>query len=93
MADYNRWMNQRMYEAACTLPEAEVTRDRGAFFGSILQTLNHIAVGDTLWLHRFSQHPEMAELQAELLKFPQPSSLRQEIGSSMENLRIYRQTM
>lgn len=93
MADYNRWMNQRMYEAACSLPEAEVTRDRGAFFGSILHTLNHIAVGDTIWLHRFSQHPEMSVLQTELLKFPQPSSLRQEIGSSMDILRTYRQAL
>jgi uncharacterized damage-inducible protein DinB len=31
MANYNRWMNQRMYEAASRLPEEEVTKDRGAF--------------------------------------------------------------
>jgi uncharacterized damage-inducible protein DinB len=65
MAEYNRWMNQRMYEAACALPEAELSKDRGAFFGSIFQTLNHIAAGDTIWLHRFSQHPEMAALKTE----------------------------
>lgn len=93
MADYNRWMNQRMYEAACTLPEAELTKDRGAFFGSILQTLNHIAVGDTVWLHRFSQHPQMAYLQTDLLTFPQPVSLRQEIASSMEDLCTYRHAL
>ncbi len=93
MADYNRWMNQRMYEAACALPEAEVTRDRGAFFGSILQTLNHIAVADTIWLHRFSQHHEMGALQTELLPFPQPSSLRQEVAASMGDLRTYRQAL
>ena len=44
MADYNRWMNQRMYEAACALPEAEVTRDRGAFFGSILYAVIGVVV-------------------------------------------------
>ena len=25
MADYNRWMNERLYAAALTLPEAEVS--------------------------------------------------------------------
>ena len=49
LAEYNRWMNQRLYDAASTLPELELTRDRGAFFGSILQTLNHIAAADLIW--------------------------------------------
>lgn len=90
LADYNRWMNQRMYEAANTLPEAEIAKDRGAFFGSILQTLNHIAVGDAIWLYRFSQHPEAAVLPTELLQFSQPTSLRQEIATSLEELHTYR---
>lgn len=55
MAEYNRWMNERMYDAAATLPESVVVADMKAFFGSILGTLNHVAVADTIWLHRFSQ--------------------------------------
>ncbi len=90
MANYNRWMNQRMYEAAGSLPEEEVTKDRGAFFSSILQTLNHIAVGDTIWLHRFAQHPEASKLRTELMRFPQPASLRQEIAASLGSLKDYR---
>jgi hypothetical protein len=47
MAEYNRWMNERMYEAAATLGSAELVADRSAFFGSIFGTLNHIAAGDS----------------------------------------------
>ncbi len=90
MADYNRWMNQRMYEAAGRLPEDEIAKDRGAFFGSILQTLNHIAVADAIWLHRFAQHPDASGLRAELARFPLPRSLRQEIAGSLGGLRSYR---
>lgn len=54
MADYNAWMNERIHAAAEGLGEAAVRAERGAFFGSILGTLNHIAVGDTLWLKRFA---------------------------------------
>ena len=90
MADYNRWMNQRMYEAASRLSEEAVTQDRGAFFGSLLQTLNHIAVGDTIWLHRFAQHPEASTWQSALVQFPQPTSLRQELAPSLAQLQDYR---
>ena len=50
MADYNQWMNRKVYAAASQLTDAELTTDRQAFFGSILGTLNHLALGDTVWL-------------------------------------------
>lgn len=90
MADYNRWMNQRMYEAAAALPEADLTKDRGAFFGSLLQTLNHIAAADTIWLHRFAQHPDASALRVDLAEFTRPTTLRHEIASSLAGLRDYR---
>ena len=93
LADYNRWMNQRMYEAALTLPPEECTRDRGAFFGSILQTLNHIAVADTIWLHRFAQHPDAAETRARLAGFPVPTSLRQELAPTLQALKAHRDAL
>ena len=72
MADYNRWMNERLYAAALTMPEAEVSRDTGAFFGSLLGTLNHIAAGDTIWLHRFAGAPGDTVLGLGLEGFPCP---------------------
>ena len=57
MATYNQWINTSLYDAAATLGDDAVNLDRGAYFGSILGTLNHILVADTIWLKRFAGHP------------------------------------
>ena len=57
MARYNLWMNERIFDCCEQLPAAERRRDRGAFFKSIHGTLNHILLGDRLWLGRFSGEP------------------------------------
>jgi len=51
-ARYNHWANQTLYSAVATLPPEEIGRDRNGFFRSILGTLNHILVGDRIWLAR-----------------------------------------
>jgi uncharacterized damage-inducible protein DinB len=53
MARYNRWMNERLYECAARLPDAQRKRDTGAFFRSVHGTLNHLLVGDRVWMGRF----------------------------------------
>lgn len=53
-ARYNRWANTRLYDACAQLPDAEYRRDRKAFFGSIHNTLNHLLVGDRVWMGRFT---------------------------------------
>lgn len=90
MADYNRWMNARLYDAAARLPDQELFKDRGAFFGSLFDTLNHIAVGDTIWLKRFAQHPELGWLKDLLNGFPTPTTLRQRLAQTLPELRSYR---
>ncbi|WP_375172767.1 DinB family protein [Pseudooceanicola sp.] len=52
MARYNRWQNERMERAMAGLSLAALTKDRGAFFGSILATANHLVWGDLMWLSR-----------------------------------------
>ena len=52
MAAYNRWANARLYEAVGKLPPEEVAAPRSGFFPSLLKTLNHILVGDTVWMGR-----------------------------------------
>lgn len=54
LARYNSWFNQRLYDACEQLTDDERKRDRGAFFGSIHNTLNHLLWGDRLWLARFA---------------------------------------
>ena len=53
MTRYNIWQNENIFGAAARLPDGARTQDRGAFFGSIHATLNHILWADQLWLKRF----------------------------------------
>jgi uncharacterized damage-inducible protein DinB len=55
LARYNAWANRRLYEAAASLPEAEYMKPRAAFFHSIHATLNHILVGDRIWIARIEE--------------------------------------
>lgn len=57
MAEYNQLMNQRIFEASGNLSEETLNENKGAFFKSIIKTLNHIMIGDVLWLKRFLHHP------------------------------------
>jgi uncharacterized damage-inducible protein DinB len=57
LARYNRWMNERVYAVVGEFSAEERTRDRGAFFGSMHRTLNHILWGDRVWLARFLKQP------------------------------------
>ncbi|MEZ5668463.1 MAG: DinB family protein [Alphaproteobacteria bacterium] len=51
-ARYNAWANRRLYAACAELPAAELAAPRVTFFGSILNTLNHVLVGDRIWAAR-----------------------------------------
>ena len=53
-AGYNAWANRRLYDAAAALSDAQYREDRGAFFKSVHGTLNHLLVGDRVWMHRFT---------------------------------------
>lgn len=53
-ARYNEWANRRLYDAAAKLPDADYRAERGAFFGSVHRTLNHLLVGDRIWMRRFT---------------------------------------
>jgi uncharacterized damage-inducible protein DinB len=67
MARYNEWMNGKVYEAAGRLPAEEIARDRGAFFKSILGTLNHLRFADLIWMGRFKEgKPRISDPVADL---------------------------
>jgi len=53
-AAYNQWANGRIYAAAADLDEEEFNRDVGAFFGSLMGTLNHLLAADRIWMKRFT---------------------------------------
>jgi uncharacterized damage-inducible protein DinB len=58
MARYNRWQNENLYGVADALPETERQRERGAWFGSIHKTLNHLLWGDFAWMNRLAGTPK-----------------------------------
>ena len=87
LARYNEWMNNKLYEASAALPAAELAADRGAFFGSLLATLNHIAVADTIWLKRIASHPRFATALAPVAALPAPAALDQPLFDSLAALR------
>ena len=58
-ARYNTLANEALYEACTGLSDAEYRRDLGAFFRSVQGTLNHLVLGDRIWMARFegASHP------------------------------------
>ena len=87
MADYNQRMNNQLFEAADKLTTEELCADRGAFFTSILGTLNHILVGDLIWLSRFSSHSNSYRSLADLSELPKPAGLSDVIYPELSSLR------
>ncbi len=81
LAEYNAWMNGKLYDACATLPDVERKRDRGAFFRSIHGTLNHLLLADSVWMGRFEGQP---------FTF---NSLDQELYASFDELRARRVEM
>lgn len=66
-AGYNAWANGRLYAAAAALPDADYRADRGAFFKSVHGTLNHILVGDRVWMQRFTGEGPLPRALDEIL--------------------------
>lgn len=79
MANYNIWANGKLYGACAKLGEDAYFRERPSFFGSIHKTLNHILVGDSIWLGRFLNTSNL------------PKSLDQELYGTFRDLRNARE--
>src|SRR5580692_10597764 len=54
LAHYNRVANERLYEKCGQLDPVEYRRERKGSFGSIHGLLNHVLLGDRIWLSRFA---------------------------------------
>jgi uncharacterized damage-inducible protein DinB len=87
MADYNRWANARLYDAAAALPDALYRQPAGAFFGSLHGTLNHLLVADRIWMHRMDGQGE-APARLNAILFEDLAALR--AAREVEDERIIR---
>jgi len=65
MAEYNSWMNQKLYAVCADIPDEKRKADLGAFFKSIHSTLNHLLWADRVWLRRFTGEPFIVGKQGE----------------------------
>ena len=93
LAHYNQRLNRQVFEASAKLDSDALALNRGAFFGSILGTLNHLLVGDLLWLGRFRQlSPQAPSLQL-LDQMPTPSKLDQQLYSELAALWTVRRQL
>jgi uncharacterized damage-inducible protein DinB len=58
-AGYNAWCNERLFDAAEQVSDSDYRADRGSFFKSLHETLNHLLVGDRIWMCRFTGQGEV----------------------------------
>ncbi|MGQ0701247.1 MAG: DinB family protein [Panacagrimonas sp.] len=93
LATYNQWMNDKLFDAAGRLTAQELAADRGAFFGSILGTLNHLVVADTIWLRRFRAHSARYATLEPVADWPSPNALDQVMFPEFGALREHRARM
>lgn len=93
MSQYNQWMNQKIYQQAQQLREEEIEQERGAFFGSILGTLNHIYVADIIWLRRFAKSNKPYSSLARLPELNNYTDLKQTVADDLITLWELRQKL
>lgn len=93
LATYNQWMNTKLYDAASKLDNETLHADKGAFFGSVFGTLNHLMVADTIWLKRFADHPSHFAALVPSHALPMPNALNQPLHVDLPSLRHARESM
>ena len=80
-SDYNCWANARLFEAVAELSDEQFDKDCQVAFSSLNGTLNHLLVGDLIWLSRFEgkTHDDLPTKLDEVLypKFPDLWQARQ----------------
>lgn len=90
MAQYNQRMNCQLIDVLNELSHEVLTSDKGAYFGSVLGTLNHILVGDLIWLARFSAHSSRYCSLLALSDLPKPVSLDHALCPNLESFKNMR---
>lgn len=91
MANYNRWMNQKIYAICAEISDEKRSENLGAFFKSIDGTLNHILVADRIWLGRFTHTPFVAKLDQ--LLYPDFAQLQQERDRTDQTILAWAQDL
>ncbi|PIE47431.1 MAG: damage-inducible protein DinB [Gammaproteobacteria bacterium] len=91
-ADYNQLMNAHIISAMHALGYDTVIENQLSFFPSIFSTMNHIMVGDLIWLNRFLGLKKFESL-ALLDDFIKPTKLDQPITDNLISYQEYREAL
>lgn len=89
-AKYNQRLNSQIFAVAMELTPLELKKNMGAFFGSVIGTLNHVIVGDILWLSRFQNHSEKNKSLSSIALYPSPTALHDILFDDINNLYKFR---
>jgi uncharacterized damage-inducible protein DinB len=91
LARYNRIANGRLFESCAQLDDSEYRRRRQGSFDSIHGLLNHILLGDRIWMARFEGGGHTTpKLSAELFHgFPDLRAARTEQDARIETFFAY----
>jgi uncharacterized damage-inducible protein DinB len=92
LAAYNSWANSRLYEAAAAVSDGDYRADRGAFFKSLHGTLNHLLVGDRIWMRRFTGEGE-APARLDAILFEDFAELRAARQAEDRRIEAYVQSL
>jgi len=90
-SEHNILMNQRIYDSASKLSASELNENRGAFFKSVLGTLNHILIGDIIWLQRFTSHSSSKQALSYISSLEKPKSLDSILYPEFDQLCLERE--
>ncbi len=93
LAEYNAWINQKLYTTVAELSDEERTANRGAFFGSVHGTLNHLMVADRIWLQRFAQNFASPLALKWIAQLPRPTALDQILFTDFQEMRAQREVI
>jgi len=88
LAAYNGWANQRLYDAAARVGETDYRANRGAFFKSLHGTLNHLLVGDRIWMRRLTGKGE-APTKLDAILFEYFGELRRARQAEDQRIEAY----
>lgn len=91
LSSYNQQMNRKLYGAADRLSDEERKRDRGAFFGSIHATFNHLLLADRIWMLRLTGDDARFGLRDEAGQPLRVQSLAQQLFADYATLRQERE--
>ena len=84
-------MNQRLFAASACLSDEALNADRQAFFKSVMGTLNHVMVGDIIWLKRFAVQPSSQISLSYITELEKPGSLEVILFNNLDRLTVARE--